>query len=369
MYGSSGFLQGVILMGNGAKDLKIYMVGPSFHTQGGISSVLSIYKQRLSGRFAMVFIPSYSGKGRHMDVLLFAVTLLRVLTVSMLVRKSIFHIHMASKGSYLRKTILAAMPGLFGRKVIFHIHGAMFDRFMEGKGTLKMQRIISRLSKADKIIVLSRSWFDYFSRYLPAEKLEVVYNPSSTYDGSITRKSNIKPVLLFMGRYGQRKGTNDLLKAARMLEPGSFLLKMYGDGEVDEVRSFVENNGLTDSVEVNGWVDHGGVSGVYDSADILVLPSYAEGLPMSVLEAMGRGLPVVSTGVGGIPEAVLDCDNGYIVAPGDIVKLSERLSLLIKDRELRERMGKRSLQLAGERFSAESIGSRLEAIYEEVFSL
>ena len=115
---------------------------------------------------------------------------------------------------------------------------------------------------------------------------------------------------------------------------------MYGDGEVAEVRKIVENNGLQGSVEVNGRVNHSEVGLLYDTADALVLPSYAEGLPMSVLEAIGKGLPVVSTNVGGIQEAVIDGENGFIVAPGDVEQLSERLETLLKDAVLREKMGK-----------------------------
>lgn len=361
-------MAGVIKLTNNAKDYTIYMIGPSFHTQGGISSVLSIYKKSFSERFRLVFIPSYSGKARYKDVAFFTLALLRVLLVSVFSKKSIFHIHMASKGSFLRKTILATIPELFGRKFIYHIHGAMFDQFMESAGPVKMNRIINKLSRADKIIVLSHSWLDYFSTFIQPKKLEVVYNPSSTYNGWYKEKANIRPVLLFMGRYGQRKGVYDLLKAALPLEPDSFLLKMYGDGEVEEVRRFVEANGMQGSVEVNGWVNHDEVNKLYENADALVLPSHAEGLPMSVLEAIGKGMPVVSTNVGGIPEAVIDGDNGYIISPGDVKQLSLRLSMLIKDRDLRVKMGKRSLQLAGEKFSVESIGNKLEAVYKEVYS-
>ncbi len=350
-------------------DPTIYMVGPSFKTQGGISSVLGIYKSSFPDRFRLVFIPTYSGNSRLMDGMLFSLALVRILMLSVFVKNSIFHIHTASKGSFLRKSLIAALPAAFGRKFIYHIHGAMFDRFMEEGGRDKMESILRKLSRADKVIVLSKSWFEYFRRFLPAEKLEVVYNPSSTYDGNYISRANPRPVLLFMGRFGQRKGTYDLLKAAAKLEPDSFTLKMYGDGETEEVRRFVENNGLQASVEVNGWVSHQEVGRLYDAADVLVLPSYAEGLPMSVLEAIGKGMPVVSTNVGGIPEAVIDGENGYIVAPGDVEFLAGRLTQLLKDAVLREKMGRRSLAIAKEKFSVESIGSKLESVYKEVSAL
>ena len=121
---------------------RIYMIGPSFRTQGGISSVLSIYRKSFSDRFKLVFIPSYSGKGRLFDIVLFALALVRVLFASMFVKNSIFHIHTSSKGSFFRKSMIAYFPEAFGRKFIYHIHGAMFDKFMENSGTDKMNRII-----------------------------------------------------------------------------------------------------------------------------------------------------------------------------------------------------------------------------------
>lgn len=344
----------------------IYMVGPSLQTQGGISSVLNAYKAGFSGRLRLVFIPSYSGSGRFKDIVFFVFALVRVFLAAAFNGNSIFHIHMASKGSYLRKSMLSKLPLLFGRKVIFHIHGAMFDKFMENAGDRRREKIVRTLTSAGKVLVLSKSWQEYFGRYLPAGKLEVVYNPSSTYDGEYTPKNNPVPVVLFMGRLGQRKGAYDLLQAALWLEPGSFDLRMYGDGELEEVRRYAEANLPGASVEVKGWVKHSEVERLYEAADILTLPSYAEGLPMSVLEAIGKGLPVVATNVGGIPEAVIDGENGFIIRPGDISALVEKLAILLKDKELREKMGRNSLKIARERFSVESIGNKLERIYNEV---
>ncbi|MFZ5987264.1 MAG: glycosyltransferase family 4 protein [Bacillota bacterium] len=344
---------------------KIYMIGPSFRTQGGISSVLCIYEANYKDSLGMEFIPSYSGHKRLKDIYYFVLCVLRVLWICLWERSPVFHIHTASKGSYLRKSIIASICKVFNKTVIIHIHGAMFDKFLENSRPKKKQQIIKFLNKADKLVVLSESWRRYFFDYVPARNIKVIYNPSSTYDEKLEKKENVIPKILFMGRLGQRKGVYDLIEAAKKIKEKDFILTLYGDGEVDRVKEIVDRYGLSKKIEVNGWVSHSEIGKLYDDCDILVLPSYAEGLPMSVLEAIGKGLAIVSTNVGGIAEAVLDGENGFIVSPGDVERLSEKLELLITNPDLRGRMGKRSHEIAGIKFSIHRIGKELDALYSE----
>lgn len=345
---------------------KIYIIGPSFKTQGGISSVLKLYRSNYAARFNMVFIPSYSGFGRHKDLLLFSAALARVFLACLVEKAPVFHIHVASRGSFLRKSMIAGICRLFDKKIIFHIHGAMFDRFIEDSPPRKKEKILGCLKAADKVVVLSHKWKDFFAKYLPEDKISVVYNPTPTYRPEYIPRSNPRPVIIFMGRLGKRKGTYDLIEAAKLIKAKEFLLRLYGDGDVEEVKALIETEGLKERISVNNWVEHSRVEAIYEGADLLVLPSYAEGLPMSVLEAIGKGLPVVSTEVGGIPEAVEDGHSGFILEPGDVAGLAERMGRLVEDAGLREAMGKAGLKLAGDKFSIGSVGKQLERLYSEL---
>ena len=343
------------------------MVGPSLGTQGGISSVLEIYSRNFKDRLNMRFISSYSGKNRIMDMLLFTGAVLKVFFHNLSISDPVFHLHVASKGSYLRKSILAGICMAFHHKVILHVHGAMFDQFLEGAGQKKKRDIIALFNKADKVIVLSEYWFTYFARYVPKDKLRIIYNPSSTFRNGFDRtyrKSGMR--ILFMGRLGERKGAYDLIEAVSKLKGLDFSLNMYGDGEIDEVRELVKKEGLRHMVAVNSWVSHSKINEIYDGADMMVLPSYAEGLPMSLLEAVGKGLPVVSTRVGGIPEVVEDARNGFLIEPGDTEALADKLRLLLTSPGLLESMGRESLAIAGERFSIDRIGMQLEDLYKSL---
>ncbi len=339
------------------------MIGPSLKTQGGISSVLSIYKNQLSAELKLEFIPSYSGHGRIYDLYYFCTALIRVLLICLTGEKAVFHIHMSTGGSYIRKSIIARLCKLFGKNVVLHIHGADFDEYLEEAGRFSKKDIIALLNKMDVIVVLSESWKKYFEQYISPDKIKVIYNPCAAIAEEYRSRQNPAAVVLFIGRMGRRKGTYDLIEAAARLRHLDFNLQLYGDGDVDLIRKLVLEQGLQDKVGVNGWISHDAVFSLYAKADLLVLPSYAEGMPMSVLEAIGAGLPVISTFAGGTPEIIADGVNGFLIKPGDIDALADRLKSLIEDTGMRERMGRAALETAKSKFSVETAGHQLAAIY------
>ncbi len=342
----------------------VYIIGPSFRTQGGISSVLLIYHNHFRDPLNMRFIPSYSGNSRIADVVLFAVAFVRVFFLCIFEKHAIFHIHSSTYASFIRKSMLARCALIFRKKVILHIHGADFDTFLDDIGSGWRKRVIKTLNEVDRVVVLSESWKEFFLAHVPAEKIRVIVNPSETYDPVYIERRNEVIKVLFIGRIGQRKGAYDLIKAAGRIRSLNFALDLVGDGEGDAIREIVHVDGLERIVHVYNWVSHVEIGGFYDKADILVLPSYSEGLPMSVLEGIGKGLPVISTNVGGIPEAVIDGHNGFIISPGDVNALAEKMSILIRDTELREEMGRKSLKIAGSKFSVEANYVLLKELYE-----
>jgi glycosyltransferase involved in cell wall biosynthesis len=176
--------------------------------------------------------------------------------------------------------------------------------------------------------------------------------------------------IAFMGRLGQRKGVYDLLEAFRRVseELPNVQLLLGGDGEIEQVRKEVLRCGLEDRVQILGWVNGQDKFDVFDQADIYVLPSYNEGLPGSILEAMASSTPIISTPVGGIPEAVNEGVNGYLVDPGDVDSLYSRLLMLCKDSGLRLRMGEASRKLVEEKFDIKEIVNKVIIVYQDILS-
>src|SRR5690606_6479369 len=127
-------------------------------------------------------------------------------------------------------------------------------------------------------------------------------------------------------------------------------LTAAGDGEIAEVAARAQQLGLANRIEIPGWIDETAKNTLLSRADVFVLPSHAEGLPMSLLEAMASELPVVCSSVGGIPVAVTDGVEGAIVPPGDVDALAEVLDRLLTSPVLRTELGQNAFKRAKAEF-------------------
>jgi len=166
-------------------------------------------------------------------------------------------------------------------------------------------------------------------------------------------------VVLYVGRLDREKGLQTLIEAGAALKSSGvdFRLVVVGGGDYyDELVRYAGALGLTDSVKFLGPVDYEQVPNYYQAADIFVLPSKAlEGLPMTIIEAMAAGLPVIASDLGGIPEAVVDGEAGILVEPGNVEKLLNALTKLLTDDKLRQRMGEKASRIAREKFSQKAM--------------
>jgi glycosyltransferase involved in cell wall biosynthesis len=122
--------------------------------------------------------------------------------------------------------------------------------------------------------------------------------------------------------------------------------------------------GLADKVVVPGWIDAARRQELLEQSDIFLLPSHAEGLPMSLLEAMAAGLPVLCSTAGGIPLAVTQEKEGLLVEPGDVVGLRNALTRMIQEPELRAKCGKVAHERAIRDFSVQNRVEQLTGIYQ-----
>jgi glycosyltransferase involved in cell wall biosynthesis len=195
----------------------------------------------------------------------------------------------------------------------------------------------------------------------------VIYNPvelpeCTPFD---TRE---KFALLFLGRVGSRKGVIDLIEAVAKLAAQfpEIRLRVAGDGDIRGAARHAATLGISGNIEFLGWVRGEAKLQLLRQATIYVLPSYAEGLPMSVIEALAFGLPVVSTPVGGIPEAVSEGVEGFLVAPGSVDMLAARLAQLLSNPELRKQMGDRARRKAENAFAVECIVPTFDAVYAKL---
>lgn len=336
---------------------------------GGVASVIRIYRSRgLFARWPVTYVATHVDGGRARKLLKavsawsrFAARLLRS-------NDFLLHVHSASRASFWRKTAFILPAAWSGAVVILHLHGAEFMQFYHDESGPLTKRVIRYvLGRCTLIIVLSESWRHAISE-ITTGRIEVIANPALPLRGDLAATPRQPETLLFLGRLGRRKGIHVLLQALVSVTKRYPAVRLLcgGDGDLDGVREAASRLGIADHVEVLGWVDEARRAQLLAQASIYILPSFAEGLPMSILEAMSAGLPVITTPVGGIPEAVTGGVEGLLVPAGDAEALADAICRLLGDTPLREAMGARARAKFDTCFEAGVVLPRLEAVYREL---
>jgi glycosyltransferase involved in cell wall biosynthesis len=282
-------------------------------------------------------------------------------------RVALIHVHISTGMSFWRKLLFLCPSFIGGVPSILHLHGADFDEYYRSGSARRKWIMRTVFDNVDSVVVLSNSWKQW-ARGISSNPLIVsVYNPVSVPPAADFRTRDASSIL-FLGQLGNRKGTYDLLQAVARLvgKHPDLTLVLAGDGDVAQVREAVGRLGIQRSVEILDWVSGPEKAARLNGAAIYALPSYCEGLPMSVLEAMAAGLPVVCTPVGGVPEAVTNGREGYMIEPGDIAALSDALDTLLSRADLRQRMGEAARWKVESTFSAAHILPQIEFLYEHL---
>ena len=325
--------------------LKVVMLGDSLDHQGGIVTVEKLILKYISPEVEIQQIGTYTNKSAIDKLLIFASSL-PILCWRLLASKTdLIHIHISDGGSILREgVILTSICLLFQIPILLHAHGPEFHLTYQSLPVVIQKYLNWIFSKCAGTIVLSKSWQNFYilNLDLQPDRVFVLPNPVELPSQMPNRIDRQQLIMLFFGRIGRRKGCFDLIHAFAKLpteQQKCSKLILAGDGEIIAGSNLAESLNLADRVEFLGWIDADRRNELLATADIFILPSYNEALPMALLEAMAWGLPVVTTPVGGIPEVVISAKNGLLVAPGDIQQLSLAMQSLIGNRDLRLQLG------------------------------
>jgi glycosyltransferase involved in cell wall biosynthesis len=226
------------------------------------------------------------------------------------------------------------------------------------------------LQQANLLIALSSQWRDFFIREceLAPSQVTVLANPVRVPARCIERPGRTEVQFLHLGRLGRRKGAYDLVAAfAALPEPlrSRARLVLAGDGDVAQVRELATRLGVGERVRVLAWIDPPQRDKLLAESDVFVLPSFAEGVPMSLLEAMAAGLPSITTAVGGIPDVFTDGAEGVLVTPGNQAQLRDAMARFITDEPLRLAAGKRAFERA-RAFDVHAYARNLAELYQRI---
>jgi len=348
--------------------VKVLQMGPALDVRGGISSVEQLIGDYLPTYASIRHVATMKEGGKLASAAVFARAVFSLSRALEGIEPTVVHIHFASRGSALRKLILANMVLRARRPLILHAHGANFDQFHRALPAPVRSLVNRTLQQASVLIALSSQWRDFYIQECEVSPSQVVVlsNPVRVPARVPDRAGRTQVQFLHLGRLGKRKGGYDLVNAFAAL-PESLRsrarLVLAGDGDVEGMKKLAAP--LGDRVRVLSWIDAQERDRLLAESDVFVLPSYAEGVPMSLLEAMAAGLPCITTPVGGIPDVFTHGTEGLLVAPGDAAQLRAAMSTFISDEAARLAAGKRAHE-AARAFDVHAYARRLADIYQRI---
>lgn len=317
---------------------KVLFIGPDLNGKGGISSVLHMYYQCFP---EFHYIPSNSRKGTMAGAVQLGKLMLR-LPFERLRGRRILHLHGCMGKSWTRKTLIMRWGKLFGFKTIFHCHGGTAKEFFKEYGIERARKI---LDKYDAVIGLSKGWADYFAETFGIrDKTFYVNNIVLPGQQPLNLKYDGTERFLFLGEICDSKGLFDILHAMAQSDLKNMSLHVGGNGEVERFKREVAKLGLTDRVFFHGWVTGEKKEMLLRHSNVMILPSYNEGMPITILEAMAWGKGIIASPVGGIPELIENNENGFLVNPGNTEEIAAAMNKYIADSKLFRIHGIKSLQ-------------------------
>ncbi len=342
------------------------MVGTDERSHGGIASVVSTYRSAgLYARWPVIYLTTHQEAGVGTKLCLLWSSLSQFLRLLVRRRVALVHLHCAEYRSFYRKSLFAALARGGGVPYLAHLHGRRFVDFYTHSGPLGRFWIRATLRHAAQVVVLSPEWEGIVQGLIPGLRTQVIPNPVLLPEQRTAVPAQAPRTLVFLAALIRDKGIHDLLAAFTRVGSKYHDARLIcaGEGEVAELQTLAEQLGIADQVSIRRWVQGEAKEILLQTAYGFVLPSYYEGLPISLLEAMAYGLPVIATRVGGIPSALDDGVEGWLIDAGKVDQLTAALDALLSDPAHAARMGDAGRARVANEFSAAVALPPLEALY------
>lgn len=351
-----------------------YVIAPDGQAGGGMGRVKDYILQAggdRDGRLLLAPLITRDNRG-----LLFSLYLtVRAVFVIWLARFSgrlaLVHVNLGDKAAAIRKGLIVVLARLVGAKVVLHMHAVELDRHYSTAGPLLRFLIQRPFRAASCNIVLGELWRRWLIDEVGVRPqcVEVLFNGVPIDMGPSRHFGNDSGPfqLLFLGNLMERKGTTDLIHAMALLpdEGRQVHLTLAGGGDIERYRSLASDLGVGSSVSFVGWQNQTETRALLASADCMILPSYDEGLPLVILEALGSGAPVICTPVGAIPEALRDGETALFCRPGDQKGIAERILMLVNSPDVCQHLSDAGRDAFTRRFSLLAFQKSLFEIYKK----
>lgn len=325
---------------------RILIITPvGLHGRGGIDRLNLYFARHLEGDHdapELVFLGSRGEWKGPFWIAYFLWSLLRFISHAAFGRFDLIHIHVSTDGSAFRKCMFGLIARLWGQPYAIHFHGDI-KQAMEATPPLWVKALGNLARGAECVIVLGRAFVEPFRVVLGVREARIciVHNGIADIgrEAVIPRAQRDRVHLLFSGEVGKRKGIDLLIGALMRLQRRNrdWVCTIAGNGDIESWRRKVETSGLAEQVRFTGWLDIGAIHLLMNDADIVVLPSRAEALPLALIEGASAGAALVASDVGAVRDVVLDGVNGRIV-PHDEDAIADTLASLIGNGALRAEM-------------------------------
>lgn len=350
---------------------KILIIGPSINrSKGGMATVIEgiMADSKLNSNHCIEVHESYVD-GNIIHRLIFS--LIAYIHFMFIYNKyDLFHIHMASYGSTFRKGYYIRFLKKRNKKIILHVHGAEYIMFYNNLLEKKKKKVERIWLDSDVVIALSEEWKNQFEHLFNHKNIIVINNGIDTeqYEEAKCVTEYVRNNFLFLGRIGKRKGSYDIVSAIEKLSKKypDILVYMAGDGEINEIKSLIDKKNLGNNIKVMGWINFENKIELLQKVCTVLLPSYNEGLPMTILEGMAAGKVIISTNVGGIPELVENNINGLIIDPGDIDGLCKAISKVIEEKEFAKKCSVNNLRKIEFDFSRKKMHEKINNVFTNI---
>lgn len=344
--------------------MKVVMIGADRSVHGGVSAVVNnYYKAGLDSKVELRYIGTMVD-GSRIKKLFKAIGAYFTFLLE-LRDMDILHVHMAADASFYRKKIFIDTAAFFHRRILIHEHGGDFKGFYYDRSTDKSRaKIRKTFDKARTFIVLSEEWRDFFAPLVNHDKMIILEN--AVFIPTQEKEDYANQNMLFLGRLCKEKGIGELLNIMpRIIEEyPEVRLYLGGVWEDEELRRQAET--MSDHVIYLGWISDDAKMKYINECSIFVLPTWFEGQPMALLEAMAGGMAALSTGVGGIPQIIRDETEGILIAPKDKKALQDGICRLLGDEKCRESYGRQAAKRIRADYNIEESVRKLVLIYKDI---
>lgn len=340
---------------------RVLHLGPE--VRGGMTEAMrGLLASPLAERYEQEMIATHRGAGPSRRLAVYGLALLRLSWWSLRGRGKIVHIHGTVRGSMYRKAVCVLLARALRRRVVFHVHSGPGDvaTFRDGLGAASVAFLGRAFRAADVVVAVSSASARALEEAFGVEGIVVVPNAAPPV-GTEAGERELSAQALFLGGFANPvKGGEVLVEALASPGGAGVSVVMAGPGELPPAGQRLVEAG--EAVEWRGWLAPAERDALLGEAGIFVLPSTSEGLPMALLEAISRGMAVVATSVGGVPDVVEDEVSALVVPPGDPEPLAAALSRVASDPELRARLGRAARARAAE-LGPDRIAERLDSLY------